>query len=405
MSSSEARNRTVNLGAGPSMLPTGVLEEAAQGVLDYAGTGIGVTELSHRSKTFKDLLGKAEADLRKLLDIPQEYAVIFLQGGGTEQFSATLLNLLAAHAAKHPSYGNRAPPVDYIVSGSWSAKAYKEAQRLTPRVNVACDVRPSVGNAAVPVPAPADWNLSPLDELPALLFYCDNETIDGFEFPQDYILGLPAAYRERVPIVADCSSNVLSRRINVRAHSVLFFGAQKNIGPSGTAVVVVRRDLVVDPDAVQAAYVPPIPSTLVYRNAVANGSLYNTPPMFPIYVSGIVFRDLLRDGGVDAAQRRAHAKAQLVYDALVRHADVYRPTVAHPDFRSQMNITFRVCEGATKPPSEEREALFVKRCAEHNVVQVQGHRSVGGIRASFYNASTIEQAEAFVRVLDSFARG
>lgn len=402
MASTAARDQTINLGAGPSTLPTPVLLEASRGIIDYEGTGMGLTELSHRSSTFKNLLQEAENNLRKLLDIPEEYAVLFLQGGGTEQFSATLLNMLAAHAARNPSYQGT-PPVDYVVSGAWSSKAIKEAQRLTPRVNVACDMRPLISDTNAKVPPPEEWKLSPVDEAPAMLYYCDNETIGGFEFPQDFIARLPQAYRERVPIVADCSSNILSRPIDVRKHAVIYFGAQKNIGPSGLTMAVVRRDLVVDPDAVRTSYTPLIPTTLVYKNAVDNESLYNTPPMFPIYVSALVFRKLLAEGGVPGAQQRSEERSKLVYDALQAHSSTFRPLVAHADYRSKMNITFRVL-GANGEPSDEAEAKFIKLCGEHHIVQVKGHRSVGGLRTSFYNASTLEDAKALVAVMEQFAK-
>ncbi|WFD28318.1 phosphoserine transaminase [Malassezia nana] len=399
----EARAQTINLGAGPSMLPTEVLQEAAQGIIDYGDTGIGLLELSHRSSTFKDMLMQAENDLRTLLDIPNDYAVLFLQGGGTEQFSATLLNMLAAHAAKHKGQG-AAPPVDYVISGAWSSKAYKEARRLYEPVRQVVDMRKNIGDASKPIPSPQTWDLSNVEENPAMLYYCDNETIDGFEMPQDFIQQLPEKYRQQVPIVADCSSNILSRPFDIRSHAVVFFGAQKNVGPSGVTIVVVRRDLVVDPDMFPMPTIPRIPCTMVYKNAMDNGSLYNTPPSFPIYVSGLGFKKLLRDGGVHRAQELANARAQLVYDVIEKHPTIFKPTVAHPEFRSKMNLTFRVLDAATGEPSEAEEARFVKLFADHRVVQVKGHRSVGGIRISLYNASTYEMAQKIESLMLQFAK-
>lgn len=399
----KAREDTVNLGAGPSALPTSVLVEASRGIVDYGGSGMGITEVSHRSSTFKKVVDTAEADLRKLLDIPDDYAVFFMQGGGTEQFSVTLLNLLAAHAAKHPSHSGGAPPVDYVVSGSWSAKAYKEAKRLTSNVKLVCDLRPPIGDATTPMPSPSEWQLSSVDQSPAMLYYCDNETIDGLEFPQDYIKQLPQAYRDRVPIVADMSSNILSRPVDVRAHGVIYFGVQKNIGPSGAAVVVARRDLLVDPDTVEhAAYVPPIPAMLVYKTHADNASLYNTPPMFPIYVSGLVFRDLVQNGGIPAMQTQSNTKSELVYGALNEFPQLYRCTVAHPPFRSQMNVTFRILDPKTQSPSDDLESQFIKECDKTRIMQVKGHRSVGGLRCSLYNAITVEHARLLADVLRRF---
>lgn len=401
--STAAREQTINLGAGPSTLPTPVLLEAAQGLLDYENLGMGLTELSHRSPNFQKLLQEAENDLRKLLDVPEEYAVLFLQGGGTEQFSATVLNMLAAHAARNPSH-HGTPPVDYVVSGAWSNKACKEAQRLAPRVNVVADLRASITNKDSPITPPEEWSLSPVQEAPAMLHYCDNETIGGFEFPSDFIKRLPQAYCERVPIVADCSSNILSRPIDVRAHGAIYFGVQKNIGPSGLAVVIVRRELVVDPDAVRASYTPVIPTSLVYKNAMDNGSLYNTPPMFPIYISALVFRDLLKEGGVDGAQQRAAKRSKLVYDALLAEPKLFRLVVQHEEFRSQMNVTFRILDPVSQEPSPDLEAKFAKFCGEKHILNVKGHRSVGGLRVSLYNAITVAQAETFVHVVAQFAK-
>lgn len=391
------REQTINLGAGPSALPTSVLEEASRGILDYQGIGMGLIEVSHRSSTFQDMLKQTEKDLRTLANIPDEYAVIFMQGGGTDQFSATLLNMLAAYAARNPD--KPAPAVDYVISGSWSAKALKEAKRLHPRVNVASDLRDYINDGSRPVPRPSTWNLSP-DA--AMLYYCDNETIDGFEFPRNFITELPAEYRERVPIVADCSSNILSCPLNIRDHALVFFAAQKNIGPSGATVVVVRRDLVVDPDHLNAKYLAPIPTMLIYKTFVDNGSLYNTPPMFPIYVSSLLFRKLLAEGGLPRIYKINEEKATSLYGALLASPNLYRLNVAHPEFRSTMNVTFRLL-GDNNEPSPEAEDKFIKFAAEHNIVQIKGHRSVGGIRLSIYNSTTLEQVLLVVSVINKFA--
>ena len=403
MSTTESRERTINLGAGPSMLPTNVILEASKGFIDYEGSGIGVAELSHRSARFKTILSNAENDLRSLMNIPENYAVLFMQGGGTEQFSASLLNMLAAHAAKHGEGRTTAPPVDYVVSGTWSSKAVKEARRLTSRVNVVCDMTSMLGDPNAKIPSPDSWQLSSIDEYPAMLYYCDNETIHGFEFPQDFIKQLPPAYRERVPIVADCSSNILSRPIDVRAHGIIFFGAQKNVGPSGVTIAIVRRDLIVDPDAFKSPYVPPIPAMLVYKNMADNDSLYNTPPSFPIYVSGIVFHDLIAQGGITKSQERAEAKSELVYKILDAYPDVYKPTVAHQGFRSHMNITLRVLNRSTHEPSPEAESKLISFFGEHDIVEIKGHRSIGGIRISLYNVVTLKQAEKVASLLKQFA--
>ncbi|KAJ1019306.1 hypothetical protein NDA13_006223 [Ustilago tritici] len=405
------REQTINLGAGPSSLPTSVLLEAAQGILDYEGTGMGLVELSHRSKTFQKLMDKTEADLRALLNIPDTHAVLFLQGGGTEQFSATALNLLAAHAVKNPDYfksnGSKGPPCDYAVTGSWTAKAVKEAARLGATTNVAIDSRKIEGADGKfgSIPPISEWKLSPVESMPAMLYYCDNETVDGVEFPDPGfpIQDLPEEYRKQVPLVADCSSNILSRPIDVAAHAIVFFGAQKNVGPSGTTVAIVRKDLIVDPDQGVPNGGPRIPTTLVYKNMLDNGSLYNTPPMFAIYASGLVFEDLLRNkGGVAGATERSEKKANLIYGLIDNSNGVYLPTVRQASARSRMNVTFRISRAGENKPDEALEEVFVKKCAQENIVQVKGHRSVGGIRTSLYNAVMVEQTQKLAHVMTRF---
>jgi phosphoserine aminotransferase len=402
------RDKTINLGAGPSSLPSDVLLEAAQGLLDFQGTGMGLTEVSHRSSTFKTVVDKAESDLRSLLDIPFDYVIMFQQGGGTEQFAATALNMLAYHAVKNPSYckekNSKGPPCDYLITGSWTAKACKEAKRLGANAKVALDSREHNNGKFGVIPPVSEWKLSSVDELPAMLYYCDNETVDGVEFPSPGfpVQDLPKEYREKVPLVADCSSNILSRPIDVKAHSIIFFGAQKNVGPSGVTVVIARKELVeTDPDVGVANGGPRIPATLVYKNGADNGSLYNTPPMFSIYVSGLVFSDLLKKkGGVEGATERANKKSQLVYQVIDDSDGLFVPTVKQASARSRMNVTFRICKEGQ--PSQEWEDLFVKRCGESGIVQVKGHRSVGGIRTSLYNAVSVEQTMVLVKVMQNF---
>lgn len=424
------RKDTINLGAGPSSLPTDVLIEAAQGLIDYAGTGMGLTELSHRSGTFKGIVDRAEADLRSLLQIPDSHAVLFQQGGGTEQFAATALNLLAAHAIRNPDYATTSggsgggPPCDYVVTGSWTSKAYKEAKRLGVNAQMAVDARTHNDGKFGVIPPVSAWSLSKAEDKPAMLYYCDNETVDGVEFPSPGfpVQDLPAAYRDAVPLVADCSSNILSRPIDVAAHAIVFFGAQKNVGPSGVTIVIVRKDLISqDPDTGVPHGGPRIPATLAYKNALDNNSLYNTPPMFSIYTSGLVFTDLLyKKGGVQGALVRSQQKSSSVYAAIEASKGVYVPTVKQPSARSRMNVTFRICRpvsgegkaddsganarGNIDPkPDAALEEAFVQACGERNIVQVKGHRSVGGIRTSLYNAVTPEQTVILVEVMNHFA--
>lgn len=374
---------------------------------------MGLTELSHRSGTFKIVIESAESNLRQLLRIPDDYAVLFTQGGGTEQFSATALNLIAHHAAKNPDYvashGGKSPPIDYAITGSWSSKAYKESQRLGFTVNTAVDSRKATGSDGKfgIIPPVSQWNLSNVKDQPAMLYYCDNETVDGVEFPSPGfpISDLPKEYRENVPIVADCSSNILSRPIDIASHSIVFFGAQKNVGPSGVTVVIIKKSLLdVHPDQGVPHGGPRIPTTLVYKNLADNASLYNTPPMFSIHVSGLVFAHLLKnEGGVQGAEQRSREKSQLVYALLDAQDSIFIPTVKQPSARSRMNVTFRIGaqRGATTP-DDAVEDKFVKYCQKHDIYQVKGHRSVGGIRTSLYNAVTVEQVQKLEKVMRDF---
>lgn len=426
------RAQTINLGAGPSTLPNEVLLSASSGILDFASTGMGLTELSHRSSTFKKVIQKAESDLRQLLDIPQDYSVLFQQGGGTEQFSATALNLLSYHASKNPDYVRQnklqrrsngenkgqdevvdeeeesfGPPCDYVVSGSWSVKAMKEAKRLGANSRAVIDSRKSKGSLGKfdSIPPTSEWDLSPVSSKPAFLYYCDNETVDGVEFPSPGFPfeELPPEYREQVPIVADMSSNILSRPIDIKSHSIIFFGAQKNVGPSGVTILIVKKSILVDPDLQIKNGGPRIPSTLIYKTASDNESLYNTPSMFAIYVSGLTFDHLLnKEGGVKGAEQRAIEKSDMVYNCIAESEGVFRPTVKSQKDRSKMNICFRICKKGTDAPDDELETRFVENCSKNGIVQVKGHRSVGGIRTSLYNAVSVENTKTLVKVMKEF---
>lgn len=406
------RDKTINLGAGPSALPTDVLVEAAQGLVDYAGTGMGLTELSHRSSTFQSVVERAEADVRALLQVPSEYVVLFQQGGGTEQFAATALNLLAHHAIQHPRYidehGGQGPPCDYVITGSWTSKAYKEAKRLGVNAHVALDARQHNHGQFGVIPGVEEWHVSAVEDKPAMLYYCDNETVDGVEFPSPGfpLHELPEAYRTSVPLVADCSSNILSRPIDIAAHAIVFFGAQKNVGPPGVTVVLARQSLFAcDPDQGIPHGGPRIPATLAYKNAMDHRSLYNTPPMFSIYAAGLVFADLLYNkGGLQGAAARAVQKSGAVYRVMDASGGVYVPTVRQASARSRMNITFRIHRpGQEAKPDDKLEEAFVQACAQRGITQVKGHRSVGGIRTSLYNAVTVEQTHVLVDVMQAFA--
>jgi len=408
--SGSGRERTINMGAGPCTLPTTILETAAQGLLDYEGTGMGVVELSHRSQEFQELNERAQRDIRRLLRVPEGFEVLFMQGGGLAQFSCVVMNLVNQFRLANQTHKDDEVVVDYLVTGSWSLKASKEAARLGCRVNVVADGRSgsSDGSSAFrAIPRPADWRLSPADDpkklRPAFLYYCDNETVDGVEFPSPGfpLEALPGPYLDNVPLVVDMSSNILTRQIPLSLWNhigILFAGAQKNLGPAGLTLVLVRKNLI--PHNLDLA-VPfgglRVPDLWCYKHSVDHRSLYNTPPMFSIYVASLVLADLVTRGGVEAVELINAQKSRAVYHAIDSSLGFYRNTIPH-DARSRINIVFNCQAG---PPMED---LFVHEADScYGIKQIKGHRSVGGIRVSLYNAVSLDQVNTLCTFMLEFA--
>ena len=353
--------RVFNFGPGPAMLPTEVLTQARDELLDWHGTGASIMEVSHRGADFMGVIEQAERDLRDLLAIPDSYRVLFLQGGAATQFAAVPMNLLRGR--------DRA---DYVNTGEWSTRAIREARKLS-NVNV---VASSEDAGFSYVPKQAAWRL---DAKAAYVHYCPNETIHGVEFHWTPETG-------DVPLVADMSSNILSRRIDVSRFGLIYAGAQKNIGPAGLTLVLVREDLIGD-----AA--PFTPSTLDYRIQVEHHSMFNTPTTFSIYFAGLVFQWLKGRGGVEAAEREAGAKSKLLYDHIDA-TDFYRNPVAKED-RSRMNIPFTLRDPGL-------DGLFLAQAREQGLVALKGHRVAGGMRASLYNAMPMEGVVALVEFMREF---
>ena len=350
-------HRVLNFGAGPAVLPEPVLEEAQRDLPALPGVGMSVLEISHRSAAFDRIIEQAEADLRTLAGLSDDHHVLFLQGGASLQFAMVPMNLL-------PPQGT----ADYAVTGVWAQKAAAEAARFG-RVNI-CATTEDEGFARVP--AAGELRRTPGA---AYLHVTSNNTVVGTQWP-----ALPAA--EGAPLVVDASSDLLSRPVPLAGLGLLYGGAQKNLGPAGLTVVVIRKDLAErGPDT--------LPATLRYATAARHGSRYNTPPVFAVYVAGLVLRRLRGEGGLDAVDARNRRKAGVLYDALDR-SGFYRGT-ADPASRSLMNVTFRL-------PDDEVERRFLDRAAAAGLAGLKGHRSVGGIRASLYNAFP----EAGVRALAEF---
>ena len=355
-----------NFSAGPAVLPKEVLQQAASEMLDWQGSGMSVMEMSHRGPEFISIYRQAESDLRELLDVPANYRILFMQGGGLGQNAIIPMNLLGR--VREPAV------VDFVHTGSWSGKSIKEAMRYA-QVNVAAS---SQADGFTDVPAPDTWKLTP-DA--AYLHVCTNETIDGVEF--DFVPEPPPG----VPLVADMSSHILSRRIDVSRYGVIFAGAQKNIGPAGLTLVIVRDDLL-------EHALPICPSAFHWKNVAEHESMFNTPPTYAIYIAGLVFAHLKRQGGVAAMEQRNMEKARLLYAALDAD-DFYRNRVA-PACRSRMNIPFYLRDEALN----ER---FLAGAKARGLLQLKGHKSVGGMRASIYNAMPIEGVQALVDYLNEFA--
>ena len=354
--------RVYNFSPGPAVLPVEVLEQARDEILDWHGTGMSVMEMSHRGKEFIGIAEQAEADLRELLGVPADYKVLFMQGGATLQFAAVPLNLSAAGQT-----------VDYVNTGSWSKKAIGEAKRYA-KVNIAADA----GGAYCSIPPVESWKTS---VEAAYLHYTPNETIGGVEFHVVPDVG-------DVPLVADMSSTLLSRPVDVTKFGLIYAGAQKNIGPAGLTVVIVRNDLLGRARA-------ETPSVLDYAAVAKDGSMLNTPPTYAWYLAGLVFQWLKRQGGLSAIGQRNRAKAALLYEAIDR-SSFYRNPVAK-DARSWMNVVFTL-------PKPELDKTFAAEAKTAGLVGLEGHRSVGGMRASLYNAMPVSGVEALVSFMNEFER-
>jgi len=356
--------RVWNFSAGPAALPEEVLLQARDELLDWHGAGCSVMEMSHRGKEFSGIIEQAEADLRELMDIPAGYKVLFLQGGATQQFAQIPMNLLAGRSA------------DYIVTGSWSKKAFKEAQRIG---TVRCAAT-TESSAFTRLPAAEEIRLDPFA---AYLHVCTNETIHGVEIPAERIADTG------VPLIADMSSHILSRQFPVEKFGLIYAGAQKNIGPSGLTQVIVRQELL--------GMAPlNIPSIMDYALMAENGSLLNTPPTYGIYVAGLVFQWLKRQGGLAGIAAVNAEKSRILYECIDNSAGFYANPV-DPDCRSRMNVPFTLADPAL-------DAVFLAESKAAGLVSLKGHKSVGGMRASIYNAIPLEGVRVLVDFMNDFAK-
>ncbi len=356
--------RIFNFSAGPAVLPLPVLEEAREGLISLGELGMGICEISHRSKEFTEIIERTEADIRKLLDIPADYSVFFVQGGASLQFSAVPMNFLPPGAT-----------ADYILTGGWSKKALAEAKKVG-QTHVAATTESTNFNR---IPRPDEIRLS---GKPCYVHYTSNNTLYGTQWATEPDAG-------GAPLICDFSSDALSRPIDVRKYAYLYGGAQKNLGPSGVTLIIARNDLLErSPDT--------LPTMLNMKTMAKEKSLYNTPPTFGIYLLGLVMKWTIQQGGLAAIDKRNRDKAKVIYDAIDAHPNFYRGH-AEKDSRSLMNITFRL-------PSEELEKQLVEASKANKMSGLKGHRSVGGMRASVYNAFPLEGCHALAQLMHDFAR-
>lgn len=355
--------RVYNFSAGPAVLPEEVLQEAAAEMMDYKGCGMSVMEMSHRSKEFDTIIKEAEQNLRDLMNIPDNYKVLFLQGGASQQFSAIPMNLMKNGVA------------DYIVTGQWAKKAYQEACRYGKAVKVAS----SEDKTFSYIPDCSDL---PIDEDADYVYICENNTIYGTKFKK-----LPNTKGK--PLVADVSSCFLSEPVDVTKYGVIYGGVQKNIGPAGVVIVIIREDLIRD-DVMEGT-----PTMLKYKTQADADSLYNTPPCYGIYICGKVFKWIKKQGGLKAMKERNEKKAKILYDFLDQ-SKLFKGTVVKED-RSLMNVPFVTGD-------KDMDAKFIAEATAAGFVNLKGHRTVGGMRASIYNAMPIEGVQKLVEFMEKFEK-
>ena len=355
--------RIYNFSAGPAMLPEEVLKEAADEMLDYRGTGMSVMEMSHRSKAFETIIQEAEKDLRELMNIPDNYKVLFLQGGASQQFAMIPMNLMKNKVA------------DYIITGQWAKKAYKEAQKY----GKANAIASSEDKTFTYIPDCSDL---PISEDADYVYICENNTIYGTKFKT-----LPNTKGKT--LVADVSSCFLSEPVDVSKYGIIYGGVQKNIGPAGVVIVIIREDLITED------VLPGTPTMLKYKTHSDGASLYNTPPAYGIYICGKVFKWLKNLGGLTAIQARNEKKAAILYEFLDQ-SKLFKGTVEKKD-RSLMNVPFVT-------GSDELDAKFVKEAKAAGLENLKGHRTVGGMRASIYNAMPIEGVQKLVEFMKEFEK-
>ncbi|KAF3068176.1 Phosphoserine aminotransferase [Trichoderma lentiforme] len=421
------RSDITYFGAGPALVSTDILEDAAKALINYHDTGLGIAEHSHRSQLATDIINQAKADLASCLDIPDDYEIIFMAGGGTGQFACVAYNFVGAWVARKQKEifgvngGDSTDPqlmqqlkeavdkdlkMDYLVTGGWSQKASAEAERLfgSEHVNIVADSRETNAGKFGTIPDEATWKLS---KGSAFVYLCDNETVDGVEYPAFPKSLQPGPDGEGPIVVADMSSNILTRKIQVKNYSAIFFGAQKNLGLTGLTVVVLKKSFlppsISQPSVALMRYLAlPIPPIIFqYETIAKNNSLYNTLSIFDVYVAGQVLKKLLRTypNKIEGQQAISDQKAQIIYDAVEAFPEIYK-IIPSKAVRSRINICFNVTKGGDVNAAEK---AFLNEATAQGLTGLKGHRSLGGIRASNYNSVPLEGAEKLAKFIRTFA--
>ncbi|KAF2075559.1 hypothetical protein CYY_003145 [Polysphondylium violaceum] len=363
-------NRAHNFGAGPGSVPDEVLEQVQKELLDYKGTGKSIMEMSHRGKEFTQVIEEAKADLIKLLAIPDEYDVLFLQGGASALFGGIPMNLC----------NEQTDTVDFIVTGTWSKTACADSKYFC-SPNKVVDMESQKFLTVIP---PEQWKFS---ESPTYVHYCDNETVHGIEMPTDVYKHFPKS----ALVVCDMSSNFLSRPVDVSKFDLIFAGAQKNAGISGITIVIIKKSLL-------SKTKPSVPTVFNFLKKSQSNSLDNTPPTFNIYVSGLIFKWILKNGGVEGMEKLRVEKSSKLYDFIDQSNGFYKCFI-DKDYRSKMNACFRILDG-----NQELEDKFAKQALEQKITDIKGHRSVGGLRVSLYNAIKVESVDVLISFMEKFMK-
>ncbi|EGC40392.1 phosphoserine transaminase [Dictyostelium purpureum] len=360
--------RAINFGAGPGCIPDSVLLEAQKELLNFQGCGKSIMEVSHRGKEFEKVIQETKSNLIKVLSIPDDYDILFLQGGASSLFSGIPMNL-----CESPN-----DVVDFIVTGAWSKGASTDGKYFC-KVNKVADMEPE---KFLTVTDPSQWKFSPDS---TYIHYCDNETVHGVEMPPS----TPDHFPEGRIVVCDMSSNFLSKPVNVSKYDLIFAGAQKNAGISGITIVIIKKSLLTKTK-------PSVPSVFNFLKKSQNNSLDNTPPTFNIYITGLVLKWIIKEGGLEEMERRSIEKSSNLYKFIDGSNGFYRCGI-DAKYRSRMNVVFRIQDG-----NEQLEEKFVKEASKHNITDIKGHRSVGGLRVSLYNAITVDQTKKLIEFMTSF---